>query len=43
MYLDLCEKQNETMGNPSVERLRAESAAMYKWQRLAELEEEFLK
>lgn len=32
MYLDLCEKQNETMGNPSVKRLKAESAAMYKWQ-----------
>lgn len=42
-YLELCGRQKETMKDPSPEKLRVESEAMSKWQRLAELEEEFLK
>ena len=38
-YLELCGRQKETMKDPSPEKLRVESEAMSKWQRLAELEE----
>ena len=38
-YLELCGRQKETMEDPSPEKLRVESEAMSKWQRLAELEE----
>ena len=42
-YQVLCFRQKETMENPSVENIRAEGVAMNRWQRLADLEEEFLK
>lgn len=42
-YQDLCSKQQETMVNPTEEKISAENAAWSKWQRLALLEEEVLK
>ncbi|KAF8106337.1 hypothetical protein N665_0143s0008 [Sinapis alba] len=42
-YQDLCLKQKETLENPTIEAIRVENKANIKWQRLAELEEEFLK
>ena len=42
-YLVLCEKQKETLERPSSEAIREESEALERWQRLAELEEEFYK
>lgn len=42
-YKVLCEKQKETMENPTNEAIRAEARAHKIWLRLAELEEEFLK
>lgn len=42
-YQDLCQKQKETLENPTIEAMRVENEANTRWQRLAELEEEFLK
>lgn len=42
-YQVLCIKQEETLANPTQERIHEELQAYEKWRRLAELEEEFLK
>ena len=42
-YQVLCQKQGETLNNPTMEAMRAENEANTRWKRLAELEEEFLK
>lgn len=42
-YSDLCEKQKAILENPLPEAIREESKAYVKWQRLANLEEEFSK
>lgn len=42
-YQDLCKQQNETMVNPSEANIRDEGIAWSKWQRLAYLEEEYMK
>ena len=42
-YQDLRAKQKETLENPTVDAIRRETEAYDRWQRLAELEEGFLK
>lgn len=42
-YQYLCSKQMVTLENPSTENIKEEGKAFKKWQRLAELEEEYLK
>lgn len=42
-YEILCEKQKKTMENPTIEAIREETIAQRRWQRLADLEEEFYK
>lgn len=42
-YKLLCAKQQCTSANPTTEAIREETIAYARWQRLAELEEEFLK
>ena len=42
-YMTLFAKQKVTLENPTVEAIQEENTAYTKWQRLAELEEEFLK
>ncbi|KAG7578526.1 Reverse transcriptase domain [Arabidopsis thaliana x Arabidopsis arenosa] len=42
-HADLCEKQEETLANPSVEAVAAETASFEKWQHISELEEGFLR
>lgn len=39
----LCEKQKKTMENPTAEAVREEANAHRRWQRLADIEEEFFK
>ncbi|KAF8114102.1 hypothetical protein N665_0042s0024 [Sinapis alba] len=42
-YLRLCEKQRETLQCPTPSAIKAERKALEKWQKLADLEEEFYK
>lgn len=42
-YVDLCEKQKSTLERPTPDTIHEEIRAFDKWQRLAGLEEEFLK
>lgn len=42
-YLLLCEKQKETLLNPTLENIRKESNALKRWQKLVDFEEDFLK
>lgn len=42
-YEDLCQKQNETLLNPTVQNMVTKTLAMNKWQHFADLEEGFLK
>ncbi|KAF8056399.1 hypothetical protein N665_1273s0002 [Sinapis alba] len=42
-YLRLCEKQRETLQCPTPSAIKAEGEALEKWQKLADLEEEFYK
>ncbi|KAL0865946.1 hypothetical protein Bca101_045064 [Brassica carinata] len=42
-HMLLCERQKETLDRPSSEAIKAECEALERWQKLADLEEEFYK
>lgn len=42
-FMVLCERQKETMINPTSEAIRAEGEALEKWQKFADIEEEIYK
>lgn len=42
-YKELCKRQRETLESPTPEAMQIENEAATRWQRLAELEEDFLK